>query len=229
MNKFIALIPAYKPDEKLISLVHELKEKNFEIIIVNDGSGKQYEKIFESIKMNAKIISYETNKGKGGALKEGLKYIKNNYTPNSIIVTMDCDGQHLVKDAIRLCEKVDGENILVIGKRTGNKKIPLRSQIGKNITRKVFYMVTKVKIYDTQVGLRAFNYNMIDFLLEISGNKYEYEMQVLLECTTRKIKIEEVEIETIYIDNNSGSHFSAIKDSFKIYKEIVKFVLKIKK
>lgn len=229
MNKKIALIPAYKPDEKLTEIVKELVEHSFEIVIVDDGSGEKYREIFENAQNNAKVISYEKNKGKGGALKEGLKYIKASYDSNTTIVTMDCDGQHLVIDAEKLCAKVDKELKLVIGKRTRNKKIPLRSKIGKSITRIVFFLVTKVKLYDTQVGLRAFNYNLLDLLLSVPGNKYEYEINVLLQCTTQNIKIEEVEIQTIYINSNENSHFSTIRDSFSIYKEIVKFILSTKK
>ena len=48
-------------------------------------------------------------------------------------------------------------------------------------------------------------------------------MNVLLECARQEVGIKEVEIKTIYFDNNSGSHFSAVKDSFRIYKEIFKF------
>jgi hypothetical protein len=79
-------------------------------------------------------------------------------------------------------------------------------------------------VYDTQSGLRAFSNKLVPLMLEIEGNRFEYEMNVLLECSSKKIKITEIEIETIYIDNNSHSHFRTIKDSLKIYKNIIKFL-----
>jgi len=48
-------------------------------------------------------------------------------------------------------------------------------------------------------------------------------MNILLQCPINNIKIKEIEIETIYIDNNSHSHFNALKDSKRIYREIFRF------
>ncbi len=52
---------------------------------------------------------------------------------------------------------------------------------------------------------------------------YEYEMNVLLECPEFGMEIQEVEIETIYLEDNASSHFDTVKDSVRIYKEILKF------
>jgi len=46
--KKLAIIPAYEPDDKLIQLVKELKENKYKIIVVNDGSGKEYKRIYDS-------------------------------------------------------------------------------------------------------------------------------------------------------------------------------------
>ena len=100
--KYIALIPAYEPDENLEKVVKELKENNFETIVVNDGSDESYNKYFDNC--NTKVISYNKNQGKGYALKTGLKYIKENFD-DYIVVTIDSDGQHRVVDAIKLILK----------------------------------------------------------------------------------------------------------------------------
>ena len=50
----IALIPCFEPNEKLITLVKELKKNDFDIIIVNDGSNSNYDEIFNKIKKNIK-------------------------------------------------------------------------------------------------------------------------------------------------------------------------------
>ena len=224
MNK-IALIPSYEPDYRLIDLVQELYENNFEIIVVNDGSNYKYDNLFKSINNKSKVIEYKENKGKGYALKKGLDYIKNNYK-ECVIVTMDSDGQHLVKDAIKLCEyTIKNKDELVIGKRIRNEKTPIRSKIGNSITKIIYNITTGNNVYDTQTGLRCFHSNLIDYMLQVEGERYEYEMNMLLNLQRNNIQAEEIEIETIYIDNNSGSHFNTLKDSFRIYKEIFKFSL----
>ena len=221
----IALIPAYEPDDKLITLVQELKANEYEIIVVDDGSGINYRNIFSSCKKYAKVIAYEKNRGKGHALKTGFSYIKSNYK-DYIVVTLDSDGQHKVQDANNLYEYSKKHlDTLVLGKRIRNKDVPLRSKLGNSITRMVFNLVSKNDIYDTQTGLRAFSYKLIDYMLEQNGDRFEYEMNMLLNVNNNHIKIKEVEIETIYINENKGSHFNTIKDSYKIYKEIIKFSL----
>lgn len=224
MKTKIALIPSYKPNNNLIDLVKELSKNDFEIIVVDDGSGIEYKNIFTKIKNISKVISYEVNQGKGHAIKTGLKYIKDNYFNDYIIVTLDCDGQHTIKDTIKITnEAQNNKNTLVIGKRPRDKKIPLRSKIGNEVTRYIFRTITGIDVYDTQSGLRAFSNKLINTFIDTEGNRYEYEMNILLKCAYYNISIKEIEISTIYIDNNSNSHFNPIKDSIKIYKEIFKY------
>ena len=219
----VALVPAYEPDDKLITLVDDLKKNNYQVVVVDDGSGKDYQNIFNKCK--TKVITYPNNQGKGHALKEGIKYIKETYN-SYYIVTMDSDGQHTIEDADKLINYLKKHpNTLILGSRKRNKNTPLRSFLGNSITRFVYSLVTYRDIYDTQTGLRAFTENLVPYMLEVEGERFEYEMNVLLNANRNNVKIKELTIQTIYIDNNSGSHFNAIKDSFKIYKEIFKFSL----
>lgn len=225
MNKdnkqLILLIPAFEPDEKLIELVNNINKEKITNIVIDDGSGPNYKDLFD--KLDTKVISYKQNKGKGYALKTGYKYIKDNYK-DYIIVTIDSDGQHRIEDAIKLYKYIlKHDNELVLGKRPRSKKTPLRSRIGNGITKFIFNLVARQHIYDTQTGLRAFSNTLMEYMLGIDGNRYEYEMNVLLNAHKNNIPIHEIEIKTIYIDNNSGSHFNPFKDSLKIYKEIFKF------
>lgn len=225
MNKII-LIPSYQPDEKLIKLLEKIDRKEFHIIVVDDGSGKDYDEIFIKSKKYAQVIRYDTNHGKGYALKLGLKTIATKYDKDYIVVTMDSDGQHTIEDALKLCEYVSiNPNTLVLGMRKRDGKVPLRSRIGNSITKAIYSIVSGVYVYDTQTGLRAFSDKLINFLTNISGDRFEYEMNVLLMCAKSHIPIHEIEIQTIYIEENKSSHFDTIKDSYRVYKEIIKFSL----
>lgn len=226
MNR-IVLIPSYEPDNKLVKLVNDLSKEEVDIVVINDGSNETFNNIFKCIENKAHLIRYKDNMGKGYALKEGLKYIKENYKNKYIIVTMDSDGQHTIKDAKRLIEYIENnQNVLAIGKRLRDKKIPLRSKLGNGITKFVFFLTTGVKVYDTQSGLRCFSDKLIDYMLNVDGDRFEYEMNILMMCAKNKIKMKEIVIETIYIDNNSGSHFNKFKDSYLIYKNIFKNLFK---
>ena len=226
--KYVILIPAYEPDSKLLKLLREINNK-YPVVVINDGSSKHYKDIFNEVKKYAHLLSYNHNMGKGYAIKTGLNYIEDTYD-NYIVVTMDADGQHTLKDAINLCDYVKEHiDTLVLGKRDFTKNTPLRSRIGNYITRKVFYYVTKNNIYDTQTGLRAFSNKLFDYMINISGNRYEYEMNVLLNLKKDNITYHEIPIETIYLDHNKSSHFNSLTDSYKIYKEIFKWFKKNKK
>ena len=224
MKKWIALIPAYEPTMLLLHLLSEIRCADFEAVVVDDGSGNSYSHIFEECSPFATVLKHSKNMGKGYALKSGFFYIQNHFHGNYIVVTLDCDGQHTVSDAKKICQTAqEYPDTLVLGSRKLQNHVPLRSRFGNAVTRLVYQIFTGLKIRDTQTGLRAFSNKLLLDFLNIPGDRYEYEMNVLLACSSRKIPIREVEIETIYLDNNSSSHFHALKDSCRIYREILKF------
>lgn len=222
--KYIALIPAYEPEPVFLNVIKDLKQCGMKVIVVNDGSSNAFDKLFQCAKEYAKVIGYEKNQGKGIALKTGFRYIKEHYDEDCVVVTVDADGQHLSEDAFRVCMRAEkNPGTLILGSRKRDHKVPLRNRMGNAITKFVYRLSTGLKVYDTQTGLRAFSADMIPKLLEIPGQRYEYEMNVLLTFAREKIPIYEEEISTVYLDNNRSSHFDTIKDSIRIYKEILKF------
>lgn len=228
MSNMFCVIPAYEPDERLVPLAREAREKNFNVVIVDDGSGDSYKNIFDEAADYAHVISYPKNQGKGHAMKTAFKYIDEQRSrgrlSNCYVVIVDSDGQHKIDDAARLVKRAkERPGALILGSRKQSKDSPLRSRIGNAITRNVFKFMSGVSVYDTQTGMRAFSGELLDNMLSVKGERYEYEMNMLMEFAEKNIPMEEVEIETIYIDNNSASHFNTIKDSWRIYKEIFKF------
>jgi glycosyltransferase involved in cell wall biosynthesis len=222
----IVVIPAYQPDEKLRRLVVSLREQtDYDIVIVNDGSDKNCRPIFDSLEPYAKILHHTVNRGKGAALKTAFSYIYEQYPVDEGIVTIDADGQHLPGDIIRVCkawEKTPEQ--LVLGSREFTGNVPFKSRAGNAITRFVFAISTGVKVFDTQTGLRAFGVFRIPMMLEMKGDRYEYEINVLLYATKHRIPIQEVKIATVYIENNKSSHFNPVRDAWRIYKMILMFV-----
>ena len=226
MKRQFALIPAYKPNDNLISFIQSLETRGLEVVVVNDGSGEDYLPLFRKIEKQslAKVIHLEKNQGKGAALKAGLAYL-NTVNDDFQVITLDADGQHSLRDSLLLLQKsLKNEGSLLLGSRAQSKDSPLRSRIGNYITKKVFSLTTGVKVEDTQTGMRAFSKSLIPKLLQIQGNRYEYEMNMLLDFAKQGIPIKEYPIETIYINDNEGSHFDTVKDSIRIYSQILKFI-----
>ena len=226
MNLRVALVPSYEPDFNLLEVAKDLLENNFTVVVVNDGSSEKFNEVFNQLPKEVHYLSYVTNGGKGYALKYGMKYIKENFN-NCVVVTLDSDGQHKVKDALRICEECETQETdsLILGSRFFDKKAPFKSRFGNFMARTSFLISTHHKIYDTQTGLRAFKSNLLDMMINVKGDRYEYEMNVLLESIKRDVPIKEVKIETIYINNNAGTHYNPFKDTMKIFKEVIKFSL----
>ena len=218
----IAVIPAYNPDSKLKGVVSSLKLYGYKVIVVNDGSGREYEPLFEKTEAD-KTIAHAENLGKGSAIKTGLNYVRENFAEPYVAVTVDADGQHETGNVLNVTRAAaENPGTLVIGSRRLGKDAPFRSKSGNFITRKVLHALTPVTVYDTQSGLRAFDSSLTDLMCEIKGERYEYEMQVLIELTKRGIPIKEVRINALYIGKNTTSHFRTWYDAQRIYRVIFK-------
>ena len=221
------LIPAYEPDEKLLQLVKEIREKSsYNIVVVNDGSGEEYFDIFIKAKnLGCKVLSYLRNKVKGYALKVGFRYIMENGEKDGVVCA-DCDGQHTVNDIIKVAEQVMQNNdCIILGSRKFVSKVPLKNLFGNIFTKISFFLTTGISIKDTQTGLRGYKPYMLESLCDIKGNRYEYELNILLETPKNGYGLYEVMIDTIYIDNNKSSHFRPVFDSARIYLPLIKFGL----
>lgn len=219
------LIPAYEPSKKFIDLIYNLRDIcDYDIVVVDDGSGEKYKYIFDTLSnLGCTVLTHEQNKGKGAALKTGFKYIKETNECTGI-VTADCDGQHLPKDIIKIAEAIkDHNNSIILGSRKFAGKVPIKSRFGNSLTRIIFSFASGAKVYDTQTGLRGFSVSMLNWLCKISGDRFEYEMNMLLEAVPEGYSFHEINIDTVYLEQNKSSHFHTLKDSLRVYLPIIKF------
>jgi len=222
------LIPAYNPDQKLVNIVTDLFNIGFtDIIIINDGSNNKCDNIFKQLSdtPGCHVLKHIVNLGKGRALKTGMNYFYDKFNNNIGVVTADADGQHSANDILNIAKELKRHaNNLILGVRKFSKDVPLRSLIGNVMTKYVFKLFVGKKISDTQSGLRGIPKKIIPELVRIHGERYEYEMNMLIFMKQNNIDISEISIETIYLENNSSSHFNPLFDSMKIYFLLLRFV-----
>lgn len=223
----IILIPAYEPDARLTALVTSLRaaDPRAGILVVDDGSGSHFADIFAATRAaGAEVIGYGVNRGKGRALKAGLGYVHEFY-PGQDVVCADSDGQHTVNDILRIAARVrESGGAMVLGGRRFTGDVPARSRIGNAVSRNAFRLATGIRVHDTQTGLRGYPAGMIEWLLGVKGNRFEYELNLLLQSRAAGIAIEEVEIETVYLEHNASSHFRPVVDSIKVFAPLLRFV-----
>ncbi len=228
LNRISVIVPSLNPDEKLQKTVDSLLAVGFtDIICVNDGSREDCLSFFPPESERVTRLTHAVNRGKGAALKTAFAYIQSSRPDSLGAVTVDGDGQHAAVDVLRCAEAmVTEEDKIILGCRDFSQpQVPKKSRYGNRITSTVFRLFCGLRISDTQTGLRAFPARYYTDMLEVYGDRFEYETNMLLEMKARKIPYAEVKIETVYIEDNRTSHFRPFADSYRIYSLIVKFTL----
>lgn len=222
------VIPSYNPDEKLCPTVSGLISAGFtNIIVIDDGSSPETKKNFPESGEFVTVLRHEVNRGKGAGLKTAFRYILEKCPDAPGCVTADGDGQHRIEDIESCVRRMleEGDKIVLGARDFSLENVPERSRKGNRITSRVFRLLFGMVISDTQTGLRAFPKKYLPSMLNVSGDRYEYETNMLISMKRENIPFCEEKIETVYIDGNSTSHFRPIRDSIRIYGMILKFLL----
>ncbi len=231
ISKYAVILPSLNPTDKLCAVVDGVIEAGFGcIIVVDDGSAPEFKEPFRiaAEKPQVTVLTHEVNLGKGAGLKTAFTHLIEKRPDIIGAVTADGDGQHLAKDIVACAEAVDVHpGTLIMGCRNFDlPHVPPKSKSGNKITSGIFRILCGIVLSDTQTGLRAMGRDLFGKMLEIGGERYEYETNMLLELHSAGVAYTEVEIETVYEDNNSGSHFRPIRDSARIYKLIFAHVFR---
>lgn len=231
LNNLAIIIPAYQPSELLIELVKQLEERNtgHHIILVNDGSTEKSRDIIEKVSQfsNVTTIHHSENMGKGQALKTAFHYYLTHFSDQSPgVVTADADGQHSPEDILKIAAELQQRNTqIILGARQFDQSTPLRSRFGNILSAKIFRLIMRKSLQDTQTGLRGISRTLVADLGKVTGSRYEYELDMLVYAIKNKIAIKEVPIKTIYIDHNQSSHFNPIIDSLKVYFVFFRYII----
>lgn len=230
-NKICILIPSLNPDEKLIKTIEGLKEVGFKnFIIVDDGSDEAHQKYFPASDQenNFIVLRHSFNKGKGAAIKTAFKFIMKYSTSLEGVITVDGDGQHDPEDVKSCAEALlrEGDKIILGCRDFSLPQVPTRSRFGNKTTSFIFKALCGIKISDTQTGLRGFPVKHLPFLLNVKGDRFEYETNMLLKFKQAGIELSEVTIQTIYEEEGKHeSHFKTVRDSIRVYSFILGFWL----
>ncbi len=225
------VLPSLNPDKKLNTVVDSLIEAGFtDIVIVNDGSKPEKTEPFKKAALNPEVtvLVHEVNRGKGRGLKTAFEYVLKNRPDSKGVVTVDGDGQHTTHDIKKCAERMLAEkDKVVLGCRDFDSPgVPAKSRFGNKTTSRVFSAFCGMKISDTQTGLRAIPREFLPVLVETKGERFEYETEMFFSLRKAHIAWVEEKIDTVYIDDNSETHFNPFLDSIKIYRIILKFIFK---
>ncbi|MGR6320269.1 glycosyltransferase family 2 protein [Micromonospora soli] len=221
----IVLMPVYQPGKHLLRLVDDLAEAapGWHPVVVDDGSGPAAADVLAAAReRGCTVLRRRVNRGKGVVLRTGFRHVATRH-PGRDVVCVDADGQHRAADVLRVAERLRDTPGIVLGVRRFEGDVPLRSRAGNALTAAVFRLATGCRVRDTQTGLRAYPAGLLDWLGSIPGERFEYEMNVLLRAARAGRPIDQVPIATHYQADNASSHFSALADSARIYGPLLRF------
>jgi glycosyltransferase involved in cell wall biosynthesis len=215
----ILLLPVYQPDSRLLDLVGEVRAR--QVVVVDDGSDDTT--LFDRVAdLGCTVLRHDVNRGKGAALKTGFRHVLET-CPGEDVICADADGQHHAADIDAVAGRVRASGRMTLGVRRMFREMPLRSRFGNTVTEVLFRAATGRAVRDTQSGLRGYPGDLLHDLVTVPGQRFDYEMNVLLHAAQVGWPIEEVEIPTRYLDRNASSHFAPITDAVRIYRPLLRF------
>ena len=214
----VVLIPAYQPGEALVTLAQVLADKGLALLVVDDGSGPAYAPVFDRVREAAAVLTLPRNGGKGAALRRGIAQLRAAFPACTHFITADADGQHSVRDILRLTRPPFDGAEAVLTERDLGRDTPFRSRFGNDLSRWMFVFLLGRYFRDNQSGLRRFSVDLADRLLEARGERYDYELNVIYRLHKQGVPLRTTPIETIYLEGNAGSHFQPLQDTLRIYR-----------
>lgn len=225
-NKFI-VIPAYNESKVIENVIEELKDRNLNIIIVDDGSSDETSKIARKSLKNYKgfIYRHSINRGVGAALKTGIEAALQKNA--DLIITFDADGQHDPADINSLLKPIiEGEADLVNGYRNF-EEMPLSKKLGNQIMNIITWLFYGIHVKDSQSGFKAFDRRAAE-VFDINSRGFGVISEIMGEVKKNDLKLKEVPIKTIYTDYSmtKGTNLKVgLKILFKLIINVFRKVL----
>lgn len=219
------IIPSLEPDERFPAILSDLSEAGLApVIVVDDGSSDAYRHFFDQAEReyDAVVLRHDVNRGKGRALKTAFSYCLEQYDGLVGCVTADSDGQHTAECIRKVREALlEHSDDLVLGVRdfSDREVVPQKGRFGNTLTCRVFHALYGVRLRDTQTGLRGIPSTFMRQLLDVEGERFEFETQMLIEAVQTKRGFFEVPIETVYdsVDHHT-THYKPVADSVRVYR-----------
>jgi len=217
----IAVIPAYNEEIAIGSVVLKTKPHVDTVFVVDDGSCDETAAIAEAA--GAVVMRHEMNGGYGAALKSCFEIAKKTNTDAMII--LDADGQHNPNDIARLIEPIlNNEADIVIGSRficNIQNNVPAYRKVGMKIIDSIANKDMKTKVSDTQSGFRAYSKKAV-FSICISELGMGAGAEILIDASSKKLRIAEVPISVRYDVGKSSQH--PIVQGFSVISSLIRLI-----
>jgi glycosyltransferase involved in cell wall biosynthesis len=212
--KTAAIIPAYREERHISDVVRRTRQQLDHVVVIDDGSSDNTARCARDA--GAEVIVHSQNRGKGEAIKTGLRHWLDRQFIHVII--LDSDGQHLPEEIDRFIAAAAqaGGRSFFLGNRMNNLTgMPFVRRVVNRYMSNRISRICRQKIPDTQCGFRMLDRQLVPELLE-GGNRFDYETEMLIIASRKGYRIESVPITTVYSDEVSKIH--PARDTIRFFK-----------
>jgi len=212
--KAAAIIPAYCEEKHVGNVVRRTRQQLDHVLVIDDGSNDQTAQ--RAREAGAEVIVHSQNRGKGEAIKTGLRHwLDRQFTH---VIVLDADGQHLPEEIDRFIAAAASaaEPSFFLGNRMNDLAgMPfIRRVVNRYMSRRIS-LLSAQQIPDTQCGFRMLDRQLIPELLG-GANRFDYETEMLIIASRKGYRIESVPITTVYSDE--VSNIQPVRDAVRFFK-----------
>lgn len=211
----VVVIPTYNNHATLLGVIDEVACYSNDIIVVNDGSTDGTADILAT-KQGITLISYTKNRGKGHALKVGLRRAAQ--LGYRYAITIDSDGQHYPDDIPLFIDQVEKTpDALIVGARNLTAdNMPGKNTFANKFSNFWFKVETGRTMQDTQSGYRLYPLTKIAGMRFVTP-RYEFELEIIVRCAWKRIPVINIPIKVFYpSEEERVSHFRPLRDFTRI-------------
>jgi dolichyl-phosphate beta-glucosyltransferase len=224
------VIPAYdeaaRLQEPLDRVFRYLKQESVraEVIVVDDGSGDGTSEAAESVfadhrEIDARVVSYEANRGKGYAVRTGLKNSR-----ADIALFSDADLSTPIEEMPKLVKPIQlGEFDVTFGSRALDRSLigthqPWRREQGGKVMNLIIKTMSGLPFADTQCGFKAFNMVKFRPLLDVMTiDRFGFDVEFLFVAKYHGLRLKEIPVRW---NNVEGSKVSVFRDTKRMISEL---------
>ena len=191
------VVPAYNEAAVVGEVIADLRSVFDHVVCVDDGS--QDDTAAVALRAGAHLVRHPVNLGQGAAIQTGIEYARSQ--PGAeVFVTFDADGQHRVKDVVRMIDRLTAEDVdIVIGTRFADQGVHSEVPVLKRIVLRTAVWLSprsrRLNLSDAHNGLRVFNRTVAGGLdIAMSGMGHASEIIALVDENNWRVTEEPVEI-----------------------------------
>ncbi len=218
-----AVIPAFNEEKHIGDVVRRTRGKLDHVLVVDDGSSDAT--AAEARIAGAEVITHPQNRGKGEAIRTGLRHWLAPASPSdggqdrqvSWVMILDADAQHRPEEIDRFLSAASAKDAkLFVGNRMNDlSRMPLvRRLVNRYMSNKISRVCGQT-IPDTQCGFRMLHRDVIPEMLE-GADRFDYETEMLIKASRKGFRIDSVPITTVYCDEVSSIH--PMRDTLRFFK-----------